>query len=165
MYLLAAAPNAAPVPPTTTLWIPSGFMLLMGIGWFIVHVAFALGVYADATELEEKRERVWFGGPILWGFATLMGGVFVAVAYWFLHHSSLSVATASKKSGKKEKAEAMVVYTAPIVTPEPPLEEEPPVVSPYALATPPAPPPEPTPAGGSRPDIDDFKIERTPLDS
>src|SRR5690242_6290510 len=110
MYLLAA-PSSAPVQVTSALWIPSGFALLIGIGWFIVHVAFAIGVYADATEQEEKRERVWFGGPILWGFATLLGGVFVAVAYWFLHHSSLSVATASKKGGKKEKAEAAVVYT------------------------------------------------------
>jgi hypothetical protein len=91
--------------------------------------------------------------------------VFVAVAYWLLHHSSLSVATVSKKTLKRERAEATPVYTAPVVTPEPPPEEEAPVVSPYALAAPPAPPPEPTPAGGSRPDIDDFQIERTPLDS
>jgi hypothetical protein len=165
MYLFAAASSPAPAPSTTALLIPSGFALLIGIGWFIIHVAFAIGVYADATEQEGKQQTVWFGGAMLWGFATLMGGVFVAVAYWLLHHSSLSVATVSKKTLKRERAEATPVYTAPVVTPEPPPEEEAPVVSPYALAAPPAPPPEPTPAGGSRPDIDDFQIERTPLDS
>lgn len=161
---LFAAPSPAPPPTTTSFMIPSGFAILIGIGWFIVHVAFALGVYTDANEQEERQARVWFGGAILWGFATLMGGVFVAVAYWLLHHSSLSVGAAGKK-GKKEKGEAAVVYTAPVATPAPPPEDDAPVVSPYALAAPPAPPPEPTPPGGSRPDIDEFKIERTPLDS
>ena len=56
----------------------------------IVHIVFALGVYHSATN------RTGMSGPQLvpsgiWALATLLGGVFVATAFWAIHHSSLAV--------------------------------------------------------------------------
>ncbi len=52
--------------------------------WIIVHIAFCIGVYQDA-----ERRQTTFVGPGMWAFATLVGGVFVAIAYWVMHHSTL----------------------------------------------------------------------------
>lgn len=63
-----------------------GLSFTLGI-WvlsIIVHIAFCIGVYRDAS-----RIRTVFVGAGMWAFATLLGGVFTAVAYWVLHHSSL----------------------------------------------------------------------------
>ena len=65
----------------------SGLTLTIGTWIFttVVHVAFCVGVYGDAAR---RRETV-FVGPGIWAFATLLGGVFTAAAYWVLHHSTL----------------------------------------------------------------------------
>ena len=62
------------------------FSLTIGIGilWIIVNIAFSIGVYREA-----KQRHTTFVGPGMWAFATLLGGVFIAVAYWIIHHSSL----------------------------------------------------------------------------
>ena len=52
----------------------------------IVNITFAIGVFADAAHI--RRTKIVPGA--MWAFATLVGGVFVATAYWFIHHSSLS---------------------------------------------------------------------------
>lgn len=63
--------------------------LLIIVPWFalvvIVHILFAVGVARDAAE----RDTEFVGGGV-WAAATLMGGVFVAAAYWFIHLSALS---------------------------------------------------------------------------
>ena len=51
---------------------------------FIVQIAFCSGVYQDA-----KHRKTLFVGPRMWAFATLLGGVFTAVAYWAIHLSTL----------------------------------------------------------------------------
>ena len=58
--------------------------IVVGILWIIVNIAFSIGVYREA-----KQRHTTFVGPGMWAFATLLGGVFIAVAYWIIHHSSL----------------------------------------------------------------------------
>jgi hypothetical protein len=65
--------------------------ILGGVATAIVHIVFAVGVFADATRMDRERgqgTRI-VPGP-MWAFATLLGGVLVAAAYWLIHHSSLS---------------------------------------------------------------------------
>lgn len=63
-----------------------GFTITIGIWilWIIVHIAFSIGVYRDA-----QQRRPLLVGAEMWAFATLLGGVLVAVAYWVMHHSTL----------------------------------------------------------------------------
>ena len=61
----------------------------------IVHIAFAIAVFRDATYLRDPRNlraarRPIFVGRIIWLLATLIGGVFVAAIYWVMHHSRLN---------------------------------------------------------------------------
>ena len=65
--------------------------VLGGVAVAIVNITFAIGVFADATRMQNDRDRYTKIVPApMWAFATLMGGVFVATAYWFIHHSTLS---------------------------------------------------------------------------
>ena len=61
----------------------------------IVHIAFAIAVFRDATYLRDPRNlraprKPIFVGRIIWFLATLIGGVFVAGSYWIMHHSRLN---------------------------------------------------------------------------
>jgi hypothetical protein len=51
----------------------------------IVHIAFAISVLADAKQI---RNTFLVKGYI-WALATLLGGEFVVVIYWVIHHSNL----------------------------------------------------------------------------
>jgi len=55
----------------------------------IVHLAFAAGVMSDAKLLAVRGGGTFLVSPGIWGFATLVGGVWVALAYWVIHHSNL----------------------------------------------------------------------------
>ena len=55
----------------------------------ILQIFLATGVYAEASHRSSQGRKLWFIGAGLWGFATFMGGVFVAATYWVLHHSTL----------------------------------------------------------------------------
>lgn len=55
----------------------------------IVHIAFAIALFRDATNLPTHRKPI-FVGAIIWFLATLIGGVFVAAIYWVMHHSRLN---------------------------------------------------------------------------
>jgi hypothetical protein len=62
------------------------------LGWSItitVNLAFAVGVWADASSLLRQRTGPMFVGPLWWMLGTLVGGVFVAGVYWAMHHSNL----------------------------------------------------------------------------
>ena len=54
----------------------------------IVHISFAFAVKRDADYAIQKR-NLFLVSPGLWAFATLLGGVTVAVAYWAIHYSTL----------------------------------------------------------------------------
>ena len=45
--------------------------------WILIHIWFAVGVLEDANRLKQTK----IVGPLMWAFATLFGGIFVATAY------------------------------------------------------------------------------------
>ena len=63
---------------------------LVGILALIIHIAFAYAVWRDAKLMKRSFGRGTFlVNGLIWGLATLQGGVFVAGLYWVIHHSSL----------------------------------------------------------------------------
>jgi len=68
----------------------------------IIHLAFAAGVTTDAKRLSGPGGGLFLVGPNMWGFATLIGGIWVAAVYWLIHHSSLR----SKEPPKKRNNHA-----------------------------------------------------------
>ena len=64
--------------------------LLTVIATFLVHVSFGFAVFWDALQQrKQSAERPVFVGPVIWGLATLLGGVLSAAVYWVIHYSSL----------------------------------------------------------------------------
>ena len=57
---------------------------------FVVHLCFATAVVQDIRRGRQEGRNPWLVGTEVWALATLMGGVFVAAAYWLMHHSSLN---------------------------------------------------------------------------
>ncbi|QDT47826.1 hypothetical protein Pan258_18640 [Symmachiella dynata] len=66
----------------------ASFAIGIGLLTFLVHFAFAVGVLVDAGK-QEKESRLYFVTEWVWFMTTLLGGVFVATAYWIMHHSQL----------------------------------------------------------------------------
>ncbi len=52
----------------------------------IVHVLFAGAVARDAGLLKKRGIPTYLVSSMTWSFATLVGGVFIAAIYWFMHH-------------------------------------------------------------------------------
>ncbi len=73
---------------------------ILVVAWWtlliIVHVSLAIAVFQRASALERERARSPLGAPIIWALATLMGGVLTVLAYWFIHHSTLSPQSSPK---------------------------------------------------------------------
>lgn len=65
-----------------------GFLPL--IGTILVHLAFSAAVFNDANRLEKEHDGLVFVNSWLWSLAVLVGGVFVAIGYWLVHHSSMA---------------------------------------------------------------------------
>ncbi len=61
------------------------YYLLMAV----VHLAFAAAVAKDAGVLQQTRGSTILVGPVMWSFATIIGGVWVAAVFWVLHHLPL----------------------------------------------------------------------------
>lgn len=68
---------------------PIGILIMVAfwIMTIVIHVAFSLAVYRDAKLLNRFGTGTVFTGPLIWSWAVLVGGVFVAAIYWVIHHS------------------------------------------------------------------------------
>lgn len=64
--------------------------LILALVGFVVQIAFTIAVYNDASSRRGFEQHVWFVSPIFWAGATLVGGAFVATAYWAMHYSTLA---------------------------------------------------------------------------
>jgi hypothetical protein len=63
--------------------------LIMVINGFL-HLIFAGAVARDAGSLDRIGQKPVLVSAATWAFATLIGGVFTATIYWFIHHSTLT---------------------------------------------------------------------------
>ena len=52
----------------------------------LVHIIFAGAVARDAGSLYKIGRKPVLVSAHIWAFATLIGGVFIAAIYWFMHY-------------------------------------------------------------------------------
>ena len=71
-------------------WLSSIFIPIIWILTIAIHVIFAAAVARDGGMLHRQGTGTVLVGPMVWAFAVLLGGVFVAGMYWLIHHSALS---------------------------------------------------------------------------
>ena len=67
------------------LWV------IFGCSVALVNIFFAIGVYKDAESLRsDSKRRTQLVVAWVWVLATLLGGIFVGVAYWVIHRSTFN---------------------------------------------------------------------------
>lgn len=57
---------------------------------FAIHLIFAAGIAKDAGNFNKQNITTQIVPSSAWVLATALGGVWVALIYWIIHHSSLS---------------------------------------------------------------------------
>ena len=88
--------------PVSIVWSLGTAVLVI-----LVRIVFAIAVYRDATRLDRTRALI-ITGPVIWGIATLIGGVITAAIYWAMHHSRLNpdIPIASTETTETEEESA-----------------------------------------------------------
>lgn len=61
----------------------------------ILHIIFAGAVAKDGGNFQKTGQKTLLVSPYIWAFSVLVGGVFTAVVYWLMHHSTLTRPIAS----------------------------------------------------------------------
>lgn len=56
----------------------------------LVNIAFGAAVFKDANRRHNQFKKLVLVSPLIWSLAVLLGGVFVAIGYWFVHYSSMA---------------------------------------------------------------------------
>ena len=56
----------------------------------IIHVIFAGAIARDAGAMYKLGHKPALVSAASWVFATLVGGIFTAAIYWFIHHSTIT---------------------------------------------------------------------------
>lgn len=69
--------------------LTSIYYLILLVNVFL-HIVFAGAVAKDGGRLQKMGQRTLLVSPYIWAFAVLVGGVFTAVVYWLMHHSTLT---------------------------------------------------------------------------
>ena len=65
------------------------YVLVLGLK-VIINLIFAAAVAKDAGSFEKQGGATLLVSGLTWAFATLIGGIFIAAIYWFIHHSTLT---------------------------------------------------------------------------
>lgn len=65
------------------------YLLMIGLK-VIINILFAGAVARDAGLFEKRGIKLSLVNSVTWAFATLIGGVFIAAIYWFIHHSTVT---------------------------------------------------------------------------
>ncbi len=68
----------------------SSIQLLLLIINVILHIIFASAVAKDAGNLVKGNRETTLVSGITWSFATLLGGVYIAIVYWVIHHAKFA---------------------------------------------------------------------------
>ncbi|MDA7742091.1 hypothetical protein N8865_00580 [Francisellaceae bacterium] len=64
-------------------------LIMLGLT-ILVHLMFAAGVAKDVGNFHTQKIMPKIVPGMVWVLATAIGGVWVALIYWLIHHSSLS---------------------------------------------------------------------------
>jgi len=76
------------------------FLILVTLGGLLLSLLLAMGVHKEASERAARGLKLWFVGPGLLAWGTLVGGVITAAVYWVLHHSTLGPVEATDSDDK-----------------------------------------------------------------
>ena len=77
--------------------LSSDQVITLGVFWNVlpllagalINIAFSAAVFSDAMRLQKQGYSLVLANGWIWSLAVLVGGVFVAIGYWLVHHSSL----------------------------------------------------------------------------
>ncbi|MEI6560590.1 MAG: hypothetical protein WCO68_00720 [Verrucomicrobiota bacterium] len=81
-------------------YLSASHSLIQIVGGFIVQIFFALAVLADAVKIQDQGHKMVFVSGKIWALGTLCGGVFIVLAYWIIHHSTLRSSVDSDQNSK-----------------------------------------------------------------
>ncbi len=98
-------------------YVSSSHSMIQIVGGFIVQVFFALAVLSDACKIQDQGKKMVFVSGKIWAFGTLCGGVFIVLAYWIIHHSTLRSASDSILSKSDEENASAHTISKPDSTP------------------------------------------------